>query len=102
MPLEHAPSTETLFRSLQHDRDREARQLSQLRQARAAGRSARAGRGVRWLAATLRRLRQAARRTSVTGRSRPATENGTSGPRPHPRLGTHRSTTQGVPCSSCA
>ncbi len=24
MPLEHAPSTETLFRSLQHERDREA------------------------------------------------------------------------------
>jgi hypothetical protein len=102
MPLEHAPSTETLFHSLQHDRDREARRRVQLRQARAAGRRAWAGRVARWLGAALRRSSPAARRANGTDHSHPATENGARDPRSHPELGTHRSTTQGAPCPSCA
>lgn len=67
MPLEHAPSTETLLRSLQHQRDREARRLARQRPMREARRTARAGRtpGGRLIAA-LRRLLPAARRAGET------------------------------------
>ncbi len=107
MPLEHAPSTEILFRSLQHDRARNARHHARRQRAHAILRGAPVGHR---LAVALRHIRSAAARAAGragdnagdNGRTRSTSESVTRPPASHPEPGAHRSTTTGVPCPSCA
>jgi len=110
MPLEHAPSTETLFRSLQRDRARDARNHARQQRARAILRGASAAPAGHRLAATLRRLRSAAARAAgragdiagAVGHPHSTRESAMRTPASHPGLDSHRSTTAGVPGRSCA